>query len=87
MSVPQMPSSATSDGIGATILLELGKMAVDVGVIKETMKQVPAHEDRIRQLELQAATDKGGKDVAARWIAGLGIAGSVAGGIAQFIHH
>jgi len=82
-----MPSSATSDGIGATILLELGKMAVDVGVIKETMKQVPAHEDRIRQLELQAATQKGGRDVWARVIAGLAGAGSVASGVALFVHH
>lgn len=84
-----MPESTvgTVDGIGATILLELGRIGKDVAVITEAMKAVPDHETRLRSLETQAAQDKGGKDVWARVAGGLAIAAAAASGVAGYIHH
>ena len=68
------------------ILLKQGEMATQLAVIGEQIKDVPDHEQRLRQVERVQAASAGGRDTWARVLAGLATAGAVAAAWASLMH-
>lgn len=74
------------EGTQAQILLKLGAMGEDIAVIKDRLSAVGDHEQRIRQLEHDAAQSQGSKDLVSRIWATLATAAAVGSAVVAYLH-
>jgi hypothetical protein len=93
-----MPDTPQQDGLTAQVLVEIGKLQTQVAVMDERLKQIPDHEQRLRdgerergeilaKLDTISASAAAARDVWARVIAVASAMAAGAAVAAEYVHH